>query len=70
LGSWVRKWCSSGAGGRAGSAKAAGFGVPSSGSKMVLMAPKHDFRFALNSGHRQTGPVGPVRAKNRLYRMA
>jgi hypothetical protein len=29
---------------------------------MVLMAPKHDFRFALNSGHRQTGPVGPVRA--------
>jgi hypothetical protein len=25
------------------------------------MAPKHDSRSTLNNGHRQTGPVGPVR---------
>jgi len=34
------------------------------GSKTVLMAPKHDFRFARNNGHRQTGPTGPFRARS------
>ena len=34
------------------------------GSKTVLMAPKYDFRFTLNNGHRQTGAIGPVRARS------
>jgi len=36
------------------------------GSKPVLTAPKHHFRYTPINGHRQTGPVGPVRANNRL----
>jgi hypothetical protein len=30
------------------------------------MAPKRDFRFTSKNGHHQTGPVGPVRANNRI----
>jgi hypothetical protein len=36
----------------------------SSGSKTVLTAPKHHFRSTPINGHRQTCPVGPVRAMN------
>jgi len=35
------------------------------GSDSDLTAPKRDFRFAPINGHQQTGPVGPVRAKER-----
>src|SRR6266849_5741365 len=35
------------------------------GSKTVLTAPKRHFRVTPRNGHRQNGPVGPVRANKR-----
>ena len=35
------------------------------GSKTVLTAPKRHFRSTPINGHRQTGPVGPIRAMKR-----